>query len=341
MKRWQLIIACTGLLLILGINPNSVMAEEGLPGSPDFGYGVCLDLEGDHIEPSIQVANSYGLDWITIDFDWERYWPSQDISPNWQTLDNVMAKIGPTDLAVMISITNAPDWAKTINGPDTAATANLSLNIVQRYPNNVLAIELFPSANTSFGWGAPPNAKAYAELLLGVQSTLAGNGFNQTLLATGIEPSSNPQAALNFLEDLYALGIASFSPVISLRLPRLSHPPETQPGDVSGYTLRFYEDVRQIMLAYGQQNDLIWITRFDWNPGSLHTTADQAAWLQHAFLTMRSQLYIGVASFYCLNDPSTSTSLISPDGSPTAVFNALGELIAADKNNVLLTQVSQ
>jgi len=56
-------------------------------------------------------------------------------------------------------------------------------------------------------------------------------------------------------------------------------------------------------------------------------------------MTMRSQLYIGVASFYCLNDPAASTALLTADGQATPVFDALGGLIAAEHNHLTITRI--
>ena len=127
--------------------------------------------------------------------------------------------------------------------------------------------------------------------------------------------------------------------MVSLRLPALAHDPQTPPGEVGDHTLRFYEQARQVMLDNGHQSGLIWITRFDWQPGQVSDAGEGAIWLQQAYLTMRSQLYIGVASFYCLNDPSAPTTLLSADGETTSAFNALGELITAENNHLTITHI--
>jgi hypothetical protein len=78
---------------------------------------------------------------------------------------------------------------------------------------------------------------------------------------------------------------------------------------------------------------LIWLTRFEWGGGQSAETQSQAEWLQNAYIAMRKQLYIGVASFYCLNDTSTGTNLLNTDGSPTLTLNSLGELIASESGH--------
>jgi len=337
MKGFQACLTAGIALIVISVAP--VMAQEGLPGSPEFGYGVCLDLEGYHIDRSIQIANTYGLDWITIDFDWGTYWNDPGSPPNWDALDRAMGQIQSTDLAAMLSITAAPGWALGANGPDIDATRSFVLEIVRRYPTNLRAIELFPLANTYSGWGTTPNPQAYAELINAVQFALSNQGFRHTVIAVGLDASSGDQRALQYLQQLYAADSAINYPVISLHLPGIAHAPGTNPNDANSHTLRFYEGARQIMLDNGQQNGLLWITRFDWSSAEFTQTYDQANWLQQAFLTMRSQLYIGMASFYCLNANSSSTNLISSNGDPSMVFNAFGELIAAENSGITITQI--
>jgi len=333
MKPLKLITGCMLITIFLAGVASPAQAHDGLPGSPGFGYGACLDLEGHNIESAIHIADKYGLDWITIDLDWAKYWPDPNSVPTWAALDRVMNQIAETNLAVMISITNAPTWAYESTEPSGAWTSELALGLARRYPEDILALEIFPAANTSF------DPAVYADILRSVHNSLANEGFDNTLVAAGIDPSAGKQEALDFLLALYNAGSASYSPVVSLRLPALAHDPKTSPGSVNDYTLRFYEETRQVMLDNGHQSGLIWITRFDWEPGGLANVNEQAIWLQQAYMTMRAQLYIGVASFYCLNDPASPTSLLSTEGEATPVFNALGGLIASENNHLTITHI--
>ncbi len=332
MRSRTLFYAFLGAIYLLGMATTPAMAQDGLPGSPNFGYGACLDIEGYHIETAVQIASNYGLDWLNIDFDWGRYWPNPDAQPDWGALDNAMEQIGKTNLAVMISVTNAPSWAFDSSGPSSNWTSELVLRLARRYPSNFLAFELFPPANTYQGWGASPNPEAYAALLQSVHNVMQNAGFSHTMIAAGIDPSDDIQTALDFLQYMYSAGVGAYIPVVSLHIPEIAYLPNTAPEEVNGHTLRFFEEARQIMLNNNHQNGLIWITRFEWSPAQVSQPEEQAQWIQYAYLTMRPQLYLGMASFYCLNDPSSATSLLAVDGTPTAAFNALGELIAYEGN---------
>ncbi|MBC8332200.1 MAG: hypothetical protein H8E28_09495 [Anaerolineae bacterium] len=322
------IILC--VVCLSGIFVTPVQAQDGLPGSPAFGYGVCLQIGGHQIETAVQIASNYGVDWLTIDFNWAKYWPDANSDPQWGELDRAMNAIGNTSIAAMVSIYNAPAWAMEAAGPSSAWTSELVLRLARRYPQHLLAFEIFPGANTVQGWGTTPNASAYVQLLHSVDNALRSAGQRQTTLATGLNPVEGAQPALGFLQSLYDAGLGTQIPIISLRIPSVVYPPSTSPDEVADYTLRFYEQVRQVMLANGHQNGLIWITRFEWGDGQSAETQSQAEWLQNAYIAMRKQLYIGTASFYCLNDASTATNLLNTDGSPTLTLNSLAELIASE-----------
>ncbi len=330
------------LLVLAGILGSTIMpaqAQAGLPGDPNFGYGACLQLDGYHVADSVRLADAFGLNWLTIDFDWARYWPEASSEPRWDALDTAMQAAAGTHLATMIAITHAPPWALIENGPDPTLTADLTLRLVQRYPNSLAALELFPGANTIEGWGATPNAAAYAALLEETTSALAKGGYNQTPIAAGITPQSAGNAALDFLTALYAAREGRGIPVISLRLPRITAAPDVAPEDSATATLRFHEQARQIMRENDDWSGLIWLTRFDWDPNASLSPNTHGLWLQEAFVGLRPQLYIGMASYGCLNDPTSPYSLVDPDGRPTTAFEALARLIASTATSQISTIV--
>ena len=331
MKPIALIYIALGSICLLGMLATPANAQDGLPGSPAFGYGVCLNIDGSQVEQAVQTASNYGIDWLTIDFNWAKYWPDVNVEPQWSDLDRTMNAVGNSSISVMIAINNAPTWASGVDGPSSSWTSELALRLVRRYPQHLLAIELFPGANTAQGWGSTPNAQAYANLYQDVDHALRSEGHPITVVAVGLNPAEGIPSALNYLQSIYDTGFGLTIPIISLRTPAIAYPPSTSPSEVAEYTLRFYEQARQVMLNNGHQNGLIWVTRFDWRSDQVTDAQSQANWLQNAYITMRPQLYIGMASFYCINETGAVSSLLNSDGSPTAVFNAFGELIASER----------
>ncbi|MGW8250824.1 MAG: hypothetical protein ACWGO1_09300, partial [Anaerolineales bacterium] len=185
-------------------------------------------------------------------------------------------------------------------------------------------------ANTQLGWGAVPDPFAYANLFEAVLANLnetenaASEGSPAkepvVLVAAGLVPVSSPDAAnmddLLYLKQFYAAGAAEFMTVLSLRFPALTGEPLANPRSSDAQVLRHYELIRSIMLENAHSKGLIWVTGFSWpaaladgNPGSEKDSSsialenNQSHWLNNAHQQMKSQLYLGVAIYDCLNPP--------------------------------------
>jgi hypothetical protein len=328
------------LLVIISLFPQTVKAASGMPNSSQFGYGVHVDIWGKSPEAAVQLAGNLNIEWVAIDLDWQRLQPEFTNSPQWDLLDPVLSSASEHHVSVLISISHAPSWAISENGPDPQLTANLVSALASRYSNTLLALELFPSANTSQGWGSTPDPQAYTELL--IASNLAIQSINPEIVfvAAGLQPvlsSPNDIEDIAFLNELYASNAVDFMPIVGLRLPPLSNDPLTPNFQANGLVLRHYENIRNTMIENGHKSGLIWITGFSWDPNILPSTSDQAAWMKQAYLLLRSQLYIGTAFFDGLNPSlNSSTSLLFQDGSYHPGFDELVQLIALDHDRQMI-----
>jgi hypothetical protein len=326
--------------ICLFLAPFSAQAASGMPQSSKFGYGVVLNLDGNQVEAAIQVANDFKPDWIAIEFDWARYQPNIDQFPDWERLDAAMFKIGDIRSAVMISITHAPAWAMTEQGPDPERCSELVHKLVMRYSGILLALELFPGANTTLGWGTTPHPGDYARLLQTTYDDLQEADPRVVLISGGLVPVKDNSPAqvddILFLRRLYEAGAVAYLPVVGIRLGEIVAEPLASPIDApTNPVLRHYEAIRNEMLAHGHQSGLIWITGFSWNPQTWSTIEEQAIWIRDSFTLLRAQLYLGTAFFQGLNPPSPeqiNSSLIGSDGSQSPALLTLKNLIIAEHN---------
>jgi hypothetical protein len=319
-------------------------AASGLPDTLEFGIGARLDLEGLHQQTAINAAAGIGMDWLGVTFDWGQIWKDPQEAPDLTSINQMMASAGQANLNVMLSIENAPPWANGANGPDPDITANLVTSLSRLYPGTLLAVELFPSANTSKGWGAPPDPSAYLVLLQKSYSALEEAGSGVVLVTGGLTPLAPEQQEsdmddLDFLDALYKNGAAPYMPIISLRLENITGDPMYSPATGERRFLRHYEEIRRLMLQYQHQEGLIWITGFSWPRIAIEPSdiiymkvEEQTAWLNKAYKLMRAQLYIGAVFFSQLNPPKGGTnglhaSLILNDGSLHPGCESLAKLI--------------
>lgn len=313
------------ILLLIFLLPNIsyiAQAASGLPNSAEFGYGANLATSGQQISQALALAPGMGIDWIAVNFDWARLWPSPESEPDLATLFGIISSAQKSQINILLSITNPPTWALTPDGPDTKSTTSLILYIVSRYPDTVLSVELFPGANTATGWGTIPNPDAYIGMIQNVRNALAAQNLN-TLVIPGLSVLSASKAPTDiediaFLKKFYDADLAT--PVVGLYYQDMSGQPFSEPTQSEPSVLRHYELVRNFMLQNNHRTDLIWITGFSW-PVQLLSAHEQALWVYEAYKLLKAQLYIGAAFFNYLNPPTPElgnsylSSLVLADGS--------------------------
>ena len=349
-------LLCVIATILAGTAP--ARAASGLPDSAEFGYGVHIDAWGQQVDSALKAVSAIGINWIALDFDWERHWPERSAALNLAELDKIMAFARENELNVLLSLTHAPAWVITTHGPDPELTAGLVAQLARLYPDVLLAVELFPSANTYDGWGSAPDPAAYARLIKTTAESLQAANRSTVLVAAGLRPvdpdrSTRDLNDLEFLAGLYRAGVGAYFPIVGVRLLDTSNDPLSAPDEDNPFVLRHYEAVRKVMLENEHSAGLIWITGFTWpesmNTAATHTAkstlearnhqeASQTQWFNQAFQMMKSQLYIGAAFYDCLNPPahdqlsvSSSSCLIQGDSYQTRVhpaYTSLAQMIS-------------
>ncbi len=340
-----------GALVLLGLMiyllPNApVSAVRGTPGSSEFGFGARIDVNGQLVEDSLQLANNLKLDWVALDLNWKQIQAEKNGPVDWSLYDPIFENLAHYQIAALVSLTQPPDWSLGPAGPDPAAAANILSLLVDKYGAAVAAIELFPSANTVEGWGADPDPISYLNLVKTVHKHLSSTKSGVILVAGGLEPvadNTQPGKAgdLEFLRGLYLAGAKDVFQVLSIRLQDLSGSPAAVSENRQQQVLRHYEEIRDVMVKYGHQKGLMWITGLS-IPASMEekeglagsTTQAQTAWLAQAYQQLRSQLYIGVAFLSQMNPPANGSdhasgpSLILPSGDLAPIYRVLRDQIA-------------
>ncbi len=316
MKR----VFATGLValfLLAAFFPlGQAVAARGVPGSPDFGYGSWLHLNGPDFDRALQFPADLGLDWVAVELDWASLMPEMASIPDLSRLDRLVNTCLQAECRIMISLTNPPEWAMASDGPDAELTAQFVLWLSRRYSSTSLAFELFPGANTSAGWGMQPDPKAYAALFREVNDRMTSSGLGPLLVAAGLRPGSEDSSDYNdldYLRALYAAGAREWLAVLSVQYSDPNEDSLQPPGNGNQKALRRYELIRQVMIENNHQNGLLWITLLNSPGGTIKNVPTstrerqlQAEWLQKSLTQVRSQLYVGAAFIHNLNPPGNT-----------------------------------
>lgn len=310
-------------LFLLGAFPSKGSATSGFPNSAAFGYGARINLWGEDVYAALELASGMGLDWLGVDVDWARHWPSLDQPADFSRLDYVLQLARQKQISVLLSFTNAPAWALTATGPEPNFTNALLQSILNVYSDVIKAVELFPGANSTSRWGASPDPQAYLTLLQTVRQGCDASG-RTVFLVTTIEPAfpGSADGSLDdriFLESLFNLGGTPYLPIIGIRYPELKGAPMSDQSELYPITLRHYELVRDLMLQHQHARGMIWVTGFSWptsgtpdptDPLTLPITPTlQSQWINQALQLLRAQLFIGTAFFSSLNAADTTQTI--------------------------------
>lgn len=302
------------LLIASRATAHSVQASRGVPGSAEFGFGAVLYPEGQNVSEALALAEELNLDWLSVPVAWSAVQGAAGTAARFETLDPVMQFALQHKLPVLVNLTNAPTWSRTARGPNPDQTAQFVALLSQRYPA-IEAVELFPGANTSLGWGSQPNAQDYINLFKTVDANLKRLGLPVLLIGAGLTPLPTVPTGgdvddLVYLQTLYQAGAAQVIQVVSIQYTGMTGEPLRPMDGQEHRILRHYEEVRQVMSANQHQNGRIWITRLSPPSGTISTTDSiylepnaQSTWLSQAYLQIRAQLYIGAAFLPGLNSP--------------------------------------
>jgi hypothetical protein len=351
LKKWMLVAIIAVIAASVPLDVSH--AAKGRPGSGEFAYGAHLKLEGLLVEPALETARNLSLDWIAVTFNWSEYANAPHDAPDWTALDPVMAFARQENVLIMLSIRAAPVWAQTAQGPDPQHTAQFVLQLTERYPNTLAALELFPAANTYAGWGTSPDPLAYMALLTEVNAQLHQHNRPVLLVSGSLRPTSPASSEhdlddLTFLQNLYDYGLIEITDIIGLQLCELTGDPlyvDSQEYRV----LRHYEQVRQVMLANNHPMGLIWVTQLCPPSGTINAADQryqdpqfQVAWLAQAYSLLRAQLYIGAAFYASLNpdlgETTQGRSIIIDSNHYHLFYLKLRDLIAENSPEAALSR---
>lgn len=120
------------------------------------------------------VRNDLGMEWVKTQVRWRDFEPRPN-EYNWAILDLVMPSAERFGIKQALSIVTAPDWARE-PGADLSKQgppANIQdyvdfvLKVIDRYPGQVAAIEVWNEMNIDREWASPNglNAQNYVALL--------------------------------------------------------------------------------------------------------------------------------------------------------------------------------
>lgn len=297
-----------------------------LPPNPDFNYGIEVFFEG---QETVAQVEDLALPWVKLDVLWRDIERVQG-QPNFSALDAAIEAFQAANRLVLLTITTAPDWARTSrdeNGPPDSVLdyTNFVALVANRYLGRVQAYEIWREPNLRREWNSnvhPIGATSYIEMLRAAYETIKQIDPDATVVSAGLAPTGfndgiNAIDDRVYLQAMYAAGLAAVSDAVGVHHGGWANPPDARccapaEGVATHYEHRsFYFldtllDYRQIMVAAGDSGTSLWITRFGWGISSdtaepepinvyigYNSPDEQAAYIPRAFELGQSLGFVG------------------------------------------------
>ena len=284
---WALRIALA-LMFVWVIKPPGILVTVGPPqevftSNPLVGVHTRLtdEVEEWKIQRTLQMVREMGSPWVVEFFPWA-YIEHNRGHFEWEHTDIVIEHAAAQGLTVIARVGWVPGWARpSIDGQETTPTyldadhyhdlAAFVAAFAARYSEHVNHIIIWNEPNLSFEWGyRPVDPVAYTDLLRAVYPEAHDANPETIVLAGALAPTLEPRGSpaglndLEYLEEMYAAGAASYFDALAVHSYGLGFPPEAEPAeDVVNF--RRTELLREIMVAYGDEDKPIYITEAGWN----------------------------------------------------------------------------
>lgn len=333
----------------------------------DFAYGWNVAMRGDETgaDHNTKTANAVvdsGFGWVRFQVEWRGFEPAND---QWDPIgvDRIVEQLHGAGLNILIVVAKAPDWATA--GDTDAFLADytefqeLMGFLADRYKGKVQAWEIWNEQNLAHEMGGHVNVTDYFDLLQAGSAGVRSGDPDAKVVFGGLTPNgiNDPAIAIDdqlYLQLIYQYRggeVKNYFDILGVHLNSTHNPPDTlwpdNPSTEEGWNddesfyFRRAEQLRQVMLAAGDDAKPVWITEFGWTtenqaPGyeyGVNNTEDEVAeYLTRALEIARDDWdFVTGAFVWNLNwstlaneeDEKYPWSALNGDWSPRPAYDAL------------------
>jgi len=306
--------------------------------SPEYGMQIFPWWRPEVGSRDFQVVAEAGFSWAKVNFGWREIEGAGKGVFDWSRTDEIVRMAAENDIDLVIRVDHQPAWAGggfPVNGPpdDYQDLADFFTAMATRYRGRVRAYQVWNEPNLAREWGGRlPDPGQYAKLLRVCYQAIKAADPNAMVISAGLSPTGtwNEQARPDdwYLESMYiamneALGSSDgYFDVLGAHAPGFKSPPERDPAQVAAdpdlggqraFAFRRVEDLRAIMVKYGDANKQVAILEFGWtsdprpdSPYNWHAVSEQvkADYLVRAYQYARDNWspWIGLMSLIYICD---------------------------------------
>ena len=294
--RWQGISLAFILLVITslaGCRPSPApdtfyLGEPPQLPSPSYAAQVFLWFRHtEEIRRDLELVKEMGFGWVKQGMAWREIEDIKKGAYNWYFPDVIVEEAERLDLKLLVRVDRQPFWSQGwsddlyLNGPpdDLADFHDFCTVLAERYRGRIAAYQVWNEPNLSREWGdGEPNAAEYVELLKACYTGIKKSDPDAIVISAGLAPTGvvSPQTIPDeqFLQQMYQAGAAPYFDMLGLNAPGYKAPPEISPDEAADpdngwgghrtFTFRHVEDMREIMVAHGDEKKQAAILEMGW-----------------------------------------------------------------------------
>lgn len=322
----------------------------------------------------LRLAREAGFTWVKQRFEWRYVEGKGKGQFEWDEPDRIVKAIADNGLRVIARLDNQPKWASSsiifpASGPpdDLNDWTDYVSALAARYRGKIQVYEIWNEPNLSREWGGkPPDPAAYTRMLQASYQAIKAADPQAIVVTAGMSPTttSNQDAMpdLDFYRAMYANGARGSFDMLGAHAPGFKADPCADPAQVAAdpaltnndpspvearqvYAFRHVENVRQLMVEYGDADKQIGILEMGWttdlrpnSPYRWHAVSEQQQGqnLVAAFACARERMapWLGFMTVIYIPDPAWTAqqeqfwwSITTPDGRARPAYNALKEAL--------------
>jgi hypothetical protein len=304
--------------------------------SPEYGIHAHLWWHEEVARRDMDLIRDAGFGWVKQNVGWRDVEGAAKGAFNWYFTDRIIGDAEERGLEVIFRLDSEPAWAvppegvRSHNGPPEHASdfGDFCHALAERYPGRVAGYQVWTEPNLAREWGGwRPDAAAYVDLLRACYVGVKAADPDALIVSAGLAPTGTglPEAIpdADYLVQMYEAGAAPFFDVLGLNAPGYKAPPEVSPdqaatieayGGQRFFCFRHVEDMRQIMVEYGDADKQVAVLEMGWttdprpdSPYHWHavTPEQQADYLVRAYRYAEEHWrpWIGLMTVLSIADP--------------------------------------
>ena len=257
--------------------------------SPDFGAQAFLWWKEEVADRDLKLMEDGAFNWVKQSFAWETIETTGKGQFDWARADRVVQHTRDHNLKLLARLSSDPElttfWAgappqNIDNFADFAFALASRYNCTPQAAGCINAYQIWNEPNLAREWGNNrPNPAQYVQMLQKAYAAIKRGNPNAIVISAGMAPTGdNNNVAMPddvFYEEMYkAMGNSNgYFDMLGVHGAGFAAPPELDPAEAASnqkyggfrfFAFRHVEDIRAIMVRYGDTNKRIVLLEFGW-----------------------------------------------------------------------------